>query len=333
MDDSNAPITRTARMSPSSHFDEALRSDAVEAFGSDGAWLILSIVWYGWRSYYDLAVAAYRGPKPEDDPRRPHELQDDYQVALDLHLQTLVFSATEQLATLVTAARAHQPGTTAFFDAYVTAQPVGTLVRDVQNLTMQELETLAGVPASITDLADRSPEGLPDLDPGSMRTIEVDGLHIPASVKDKAKVDEARRYATGFLKTITQLTQLVERPPGAASSPRPQPLREVDNAFRHGHRVFFHDAVPDERRYHILGDPTSLDHPSADLFMPRNREKNISWATIGCSPERTQSSLRSLRELSLCVRLFVHGFLGRQAGRGSLLWVAATSADLPDPEE
>ena len=36
---------------PSERFAEDLRRDAVATFGRDGAWLLLSIVWYGWRSY------------------------------------------------------------------------------------------------------------------------------------------------------------------------------------------------------------------------------------------------------------------------------------------
>jgi hypothetical protein len=66
--------------------------------------------------------------------------------------------------------------------------------------------------------------------------------------------------------------------------------------------------------------------------MPRNRNKNINWATVGCSPGRTTSSVESLRNVCLCTRLLAFGFLGQQTGRGSTLWVAGTTADLPSVE-
>lgn len=325
-------------MPPSQHFDEALRRDTVAAFGPDGAWLLLSTVWYGWRAFYDLAAAVYRGPGPDSDPRRPAALDDDYQVVLDLHIQGLVFSATEQFATLVTAARAHQRGSDAFFWTYTApGGSVGELVRGIQDLTVDELERLAGVPSGLSDIPmPGSEDDATLLDPAAMATVEVNGLHIPMRVIDEGArqmaLDDARTHAEGLCVSVRQLAELINRPPGATGAPAPQPLREVDNAFRHGHRVFFYDAVPEERRFNFLGDPAALEHPAVDLFMPRNRNKNINWATVGCSPGRTASSVESLRNLCLCTRLFAFGFLGQQTGRGSTLWVAGTTADLPSVE-
>ena len=336
-DDAGEPVDRhgAGRMSPSQHFAEDLRRDAIAAFGPDGAWLLLSIVWYGWRAYYDLAAAVFQGPGPSDDPRRPSALGDDYQVVLDLHIQGLVFSATEQFATLVTAARAHHRVSDAFFSTYTApGGSVVELVRGIQDITVDELEGLAGVPARLSDTP--TPRSTDDgllLDPAAMATVEVNGLHIPKSVIDEGArqmaFDDARAHADGLCVSVRQLAELIDRPPGLPDAPAPQPLREVDNAFRHGQRVFFYDAVPDERRFNFLGDPTALEHPAVDLFMPRGRNTNISWATVGCSPERTASSIESLRNVCLCTRLFALGFLGRQTGRGSTLWIAGTTADLP----
>lgn len=288
-----------------------------------------------WRSYYDLAVATFGGPRPGLDPRRPIALEDDYQVVLDLHVQGLVFSATEQLATLLTAAKAHPSGSDAFFSTYTSpGLSVGELVRGIQDITVEELELLAGVPTSVDDIPRPSAAGeVGLLDPAAMATVEVSGLHIPKRVIDdgarQMAFDDARAHAEGFCVTIRQLAGLIDRPPGSATAPRTQPLREVDNAFRHGHRVFFFDAVPDERGFNFLGDPTALEHPAVDLFMPRNRDKDINWATVGCSPERTASSVSSLRNVCLATRLLAIGFLGRQTGRGSALWIAGTTAELP----
>ena len=322
-------------MNPSRFFDRDLREDAVSVFGADGAWLLLSIVWYGWRSYYDLAVAAFAGPRPSAD-HRPADYDEDFQVVLDLHVQSFVFSAAEQLATLVDAARAHQRDR-AFFEEYCRNVSVGDRVRAVQGVTVEELVELAGVPAELSDVPDPNEPSAPVLDPAAAETVEVGGLHVPSSAvrrlaRERA-FDDARAHADGLGVSIGQLAALVVRPPGPADVPRPQSLREVDNSFRHGHRVFFYDAVPEARHFRFLGDFEALERPAVDLYLPRDRDRNIHWGTVGCSPERTKSSLHSLRDVSLCTHLLAMGFLGKQTGRGSALWIGACQSQLPSPAD
>jgi hypothetical protein len=336
--DSSRQLARAiGRMRPSALFSDELRSAAVAEFGSDGAWLLLSIVSYGWRSYFDVAVSAVSGQRPAPDPGRPTGYEDDFQIVLDLQVQGLVFAATEQLATLIAAARAHRPRSTRFFETYTSPEigAVGPMVRSIQDLSVSELESLAGVPASESDVADvaGAVRSLPSLDPADMPVVDIGGLLVPASSVEERlharTLDTARRAAEGFLVSIGQLLPLVDRPVGAPDVPRPQPLREIDNAYRHGHRVFFYDAVPDDRPFNFLGDLEALEHPAVDLFMPRERDRNISWGTVGCSRGRTADSVRSLRELAQCIHLFALGFLGRQCGRASSFWILASLHEPP----
>jgi hypothetical protein len=332
------PLRSTGRMRPSPLFNEELRAAAVTEFGSDGAWLLLSIVSYGWRSYLDLAVAAVTGQRPSPGPHRPIGYEEDFQVVLDLQVQGLVFAATEQLATLITAAQAHQARSARFFDTYTSPDlaSVGPLVRGIQDLSIGELESLAGVPTSEADIeaAAGAVRSGPSLHPADTPVVDIGGLLVPqssiAAHLSERTLDTARRAAGGLLLSVGQLLTLVDRPRGAQDAPQPQPLREIDNAFRHGHRVFFYDAVPNERPFNFLGDAAALEHPAVDLFMPRDREKNISWGTVGCSTERTAESLRSLRELTRCIHLFALGFLGRQCGRGTSFWILASLDELPE---
>jgi len=325
--------TGHGRMTPSPVFEETLRADAGRVFGPDGAWLLLSTVWYGWRSYYDLALATYTGQHPSAD-RRPNGYEDDFQVVLDLQIQAFLFSAAEQLATLVCAARAH--GASDFFTEYVKNVPVGKRLTAISDITMDELGELVGVPMGLDDVPQiEVAESRPATGPADVPVTNVGGLLVPDSALRAMQREEflrqAQAHAEGLMTSIQQLQQLVDRPAGHPGTPEPQPLREVDNAFRHGHRLFFYDAVPGERAFGFLGDPEALEHPSVDLYMPKGKGTSINWATVGCSPERTATTLESLRNVALCVRLFSLGFLGKQTDRGSDLWIAATTTDLPRP--
>ena len=106
---------------------------------------------------------------------------------LDLHVQGLVFSAVEQFGTLVTAARAHRTATAGFFDKYVApGLYVSEIVRGIQDLTIIELETPAGVPSSTSDIPLVGDAGSAILDPASVETVNVGGLHIPRSAINRA---------------------------------------------------------------------------------------------------------------------------------------------------
>ncbi len=131
-------------MEPSGLFSDDLCQRAVEEFGSDGAWLLLS--------YYDLAEAIVRAAPPTADPSRPAPIDDDFQIVRDLQVQSFIYSAVEQFAGLVRAARLHEPGSSAFFDAYVQHKNVGALVQAIGDLGLGELSNLVGLPLSESDL-------------------------------------------------------------------------------------------------------------------------------------------------------------------------------------
>lgn len=70
-------------MEPSGLFSDKLLLSTVDEFTSNGAWLILSIVSYGWRSYYDLANAVVCAAPPSADPPWPRPIDDHFQIVRD----------------------------------------------------------------------------------------------------------------------------------------------------------------------------------------------------------------------------------------------------------
>lgn len=139
-------------MAPSGLFSDELLRRAVDEFESDGAWLLLSIISYGWRSHYDLADAVVLAEPPSADPDWPAPIDDHFQIVRDLQVQSFIYSAVEQFAGLVRAARAHQSGSSKFFDSYVEHNSVGELVHSIGNLAIDELSDLVGLPVSDSDL-------------------------------------------------------------------------------------------------------------------------------------------------------------------------------------
>ena len=163
-------------------FSEELCRRDVEEFGSDGAWLLLSIVSYGWRSYYDLADAIVRAAPPQTDPSRPAPIDDDFQIVRDLQVQSFIYAAVEQFAGLVRAARAHRSGSSAFFDSYVQHNNVGALVQAIGDLSFDELSNLVGLPLSEADLSPISQaQGPILLGHLSIDVSDVGGILVPRS--------------------------------------------------------------------------------------------------------------------------------------------------------
>lgn len=173
---------------PSQIFSEALRQRAVAEIGSDGAWLLLSLVWYGWRAYYDLAFVTAPALAPETDPRRPLPFDVDFQIVKDLQVQGLLYAAAEQFATLVEAIRAHEPGAGSFFQTYVARRDLRTVIDTVSDIPFEEVAQLVGAPGSREEVEravrearerGRGPEpSIPDL--GEIEVVDVAGLVPPA---------------------------------------------------------------------------------------------------------------------------------------------------------
>ncbi len=319
---------------PSGFFREELTAAAVDEFGSDGAWLLLSILSYGWRTFFDLGHALAQGPAPEADGSRPEPVDEEFQIVKDLQVQSLLYSAAEQFAGLVRAARAHETGTSRFFDTYVEHKTVGALISDVADLEMEELENLLGVPRSVDEYPATFEElgsGIANLDPGSTEVEDVGGLLVPrAAIRREAIAglfDQTRELAVLILTNIQELRDLVEAPKESEGAPAPQPLREVDNAFRHGHRVLFHRAVPETRRFRVAGPGDSIPSHSVDLYMPKGKN-SVHYATVFCSPERTAQHLEALRQVCLRSGQFVRGFVGWKALGNRDLFAAAVHLGL-----
>ena len=93
-------------LQPSEVFNPEFREGAVRAFGADGAWLLLSIAWYGWRVQYDLACSLLTGSRPDAGAEvKPVRIGVEFDIVRDLQVQSDVFAASEQFATLLRAAR------------------------------------------------------------------------------------------------------------------------------------------------------------------------------------------------------------------------------------
>ena len=85
-------------MESSGLFSDELCRRAVDEFGGDGAWLVLSIISYGWRSYYDLANALVSAESPVADAARPLPVVENFQIVRDLQVQSFIYAAAEQFA-------------------------------------------------------------------------------------------------------------------------------------------------------------------------------------------------------------------------------------------
>jgi len=80
-------------------------------------------------------------------------------------------------------------------------------------------------------------------------TTDIGGRLVPQAGFDEALVvsifDRVNDMVDAVYRNLAELRQLVDRPmPAANYGVRPQSLREVDNSFRHGLRVFFIGPCP-----------------------------------------------------------------------------------------
>lgn len=248
---------------PDDSYGSEYRQRCVSALGEDGAWLVTSMLHYGWRAHHDLARGlAETASWDDDDPIGPRDAE--YQIVRDLQVQGHMYAAAEQLASLVDSIEVQEGGGD-FFGTYVGRRDLRQRVEAVRQLSRDRVAELLGAPASLDalrhDLAARGlgPEpaaGVVDLDPVSMPTTEVGGLLVPQSTMDRAVLERMWNHVNdmidGVHRNLGELPALVDRPPSGPGGLRPQALREVDNSFRHGLRVLFHRAVPHARTFRAL---------------------------------------------------------------------------------
>lgn len=339
-DDAAAPAKPpVVTIAPDRSYAQEFRERAVQALGEDGAWLMLSMLHYAWRAHYDLArsipaTVSWR----DDDPLGPHD--EEFQITRDLEVQAHMYAVAEQLASLVDSLRAMDEGGD-FFESYVSHSTLRDRIDRVTGIPRDELAYLLGVPADADSFGNVLRHGgfLPSdmptagrLDPANIPTTEVAGLLVPRSAMNRAVSesmwDRVNGMVNGIHRNLSELLQFVDRPtPLADIRVRPQSLREVDNSFRHGFRVLFHRAVPNERNFRAVHlDEEGATH-HVDLFLPRQGEQ-VSFATVACSPERTDVHIETIRILALRIGQVVRCALGRLVLHHPGSLVAAASVTL-----
>jgi hypothetical protein len=272
-----------------------------------------------------LAVAIDLGTSPVDtDGRRPVPMNLDFQIVKDLQVQGLLYASAEQFAGLMRAARAHISGTESFFDTYVGRADLRTLIDSLQDLTREELGRMVGEPSDrdavmrrLVAIRDETAAGARVvLDPASVDTVKVGGLSVPRSVIDRGVAERMYLTTVGMLddmhSNVGELVQLVERPVSRVDGVEAQPLREVDNSFRHGLRLLFHDVAPERRVFRAV-DPLDVGRDYAvDVYLPR-RGEDVKFATVSCSPERTSEHLDALRTFSIRTGQLARALIGNHA--------------------
>ena len=240
----------------------------------------------------------------------------EYQIVVDLQVQAFLYAAAEQFATLLRAMRQHEYGTTCFFEAYVGAPTdMRTLVDDVVGLTRTEIVAMVGDPSS-APRPERSRSAI--LDPEGTEVVEVGGLLVPKAVITAAAfeglVEKAQAMIGLVAANAAELRQFVDPPHIPGADRQPQSLRAIDNSFRHGLRVLFHEAAPHERTFRVAMDEPP-EHPSVDLYLP-GRGKSaldaINYGSVSCSEDRTLHHLEALRFLATRTGQLARSFLGYQ---------------------
>lgn len=341
---------QTQGVEPGGVLSPQLCESAEQEFGTRGAWLLLSTVLYSWRAFFDLAWSTWTGSRPVEQTHMPPgtEFEQEFETFRHLQIQGFVYAAAEQFAALVCSARVHSTGSEDFFNEYVGSPSVGQRLRSLTNLKRPELEQLIGSEAEVRasierasrQRAERRNAGSVDLDPAAMATSKVVGLHIPRSAIEKMAAEQMTDFSFDLvaliLRNITEMQDLVEPPVSDdKDAPPAQPLREIDNSFRHGARVLLHSAVPSPQGFKVVGEVAPKMGSSATVFLPRGGEKKISYGGVDSSPESSYALLEALRELCTRTGQFACAFMGYKCLGNADLLAAATSLSLllPDVEE
>jgi hypothetical protein len=169
---------------------------------------------------------------------------------------------------------------------------------------------------------------------------------LPKSVIEAAAhrglIEKAEAIVELTLKNVAELRQFIDPPePVPGADRQPQALRAVDNSFRHGLRLLFHEASPTTRQFRVGGLLRPPEPPSVDLYLPgrgKAAADAINYATVSCTEDRTLDHLEALRQLSTRIGQLARAFLGYQT-TGSLLHLLAAAdlalpaSDLPDPAD
>jgi hypothetical protein len=204
-------------------------------------------------------------------------------------------------------------------------------MQEADDLSRDEIGELVGEPLIGATPFPSSPSrpGPAPLDPSGMEVVDVGGLYVPKRVIDgggrAGLIEKAHGLVDLIKENLGQLSALIEEPRSEDSRPRSRPLRDIDNSFRHGFRVLFHSATPNERRFRALsGDSAAIESHALDVYMPpRGKGESIQYGTLGCSPARTDEHLESLRQVCLRTGQFVRGFVGARCNGDAHLLLAA----------
>lgn len=331
-------------------FSRAASKKAVALLGSDGAWLLQSTIYYGWRAYFDVAIATVTGSSPQRASldSDPWPLEKEFQATVDLQVQGLLYAVAEQLLTLLRSCRCHAGSGESFLDAYVTAPNVRALVDHAQTTTRDELGELLLEPRSVDDVKaavrdalpdDRRPRGNhQDLQERMLQdTTDIGELLIPKSAIERGALEGSLRSTREMIDllhaNVIQLKGLTEQPGNVDPSAelKPQPLREVDNSFRHGLRVLYPAALPERRQFASLTGArfNALSEYTVDLYLPRG-DDTVRYGTVDGRPERTREHLEAIRQLSTRTGQLARAFFGAQIIGTPALTISASGLELPE---
>lgn len=301
-------MTQIVTLPASDGYGEGLRTLLIEALGEDGAWLILSIEHYGWRIRYDLARSLADGVAQQSHHHARH-----LQSVVDLEVQSGLYAAVEQLGRLLTGIRKHEPGSDAFFEAYVASSySLPALIGGMGKVGRDELGHLLGVPgtldefkASLWKVAAPQESAVADALFGQVQTT----------------LDELAANLGEFAQMVNKLDlSATDAPVDEGHS-----LRTVDNAFRHGVKTLFHDTLPAERSFGVAisGEADPLSEFAIDLYQSSSEPK---FATIDGRPERTAEHISAIEAVCVRVKQMSRGFIAAIAKEPGLLatWPSTT---------
>lgn len=293
-------------------YGDWLRGTLVESLGEDGAWLVLSIDHYGWRARYDLARALLNGAEPQSEHHHRH-----LQSLVDLEVQSDLYAAVEQLGRLLKGMQAHEAGTARFFETYVASgYNLPSLIADMGEIGKDDLRELLGVPTEVAGFK----TGLWKI--GSASETEV----------SEELFDQIESTFDDLALNLSEFKQMVEQLDlSGTDAPVDQghSLRTVDNAFRHGLKTLFHDALPTERTFGlaIKGEADPLSEFAVDLYQSDAEPK---FATIDGRPERSADHLDVIAAVCVRIRQVNRGFIASITDQTGLLatWPAVTVDEL-----
>ncbi|MCP4307039.1 MAG: hypothetical protein GY788_19640 [bacterium] len=290
-------------------FSESLRGAAVDVLGENGAWLLLSIVHYGWRATFDAAatVASSDPPPFVEGEGRPGPVDEEFHICQALEVQGALFQAAELFATLLRACVRHHRGDQPFMQSYTDNVPVSQLLADCSGFAVGDLGAVLGLPAARGDLDALTRAGFkPPLDADLVAT--------------------ANDLPDQLMASIDQMAQLTSAPAAPAGVEiKPQSLREIDNSFRHGHRVLYWSTVPGDRAFRTLNPKGHVPGTRVvDLFLPKGGDESVSFGTVDCSDAAITENLRSTRNVCVWIGQVSRGFLGAITGGGASMTLVAT---------